>query len=129
MALETFSFPYHTQATDYPDSGFRAKLGNSYEFTAPPPAPDQRVFSLSFPLLKYFVSAGAITLVTRPEINMAVLEAFYNRHKTYKTFIYPHPVYGNVNVKFSKPLKIPKGTEGADGAIHNIEIELTEQPL
>lgn len=129
MALETFSFPYHSYSTEYPDSGFRAKLGGSYEFSAPAPAPDQRVFSLYFPVMKYYLLAGVITLVTKPELNLAVMEAFYNRHKLYKTFIYPHPIYGNVNVKFNKPLKIPNGMAGGDGAISGIEIEMVEQPL
>lgn len=126
--MAVFNFPYHTQETEYPDSGFRATLGNSYQFAAPPSAPDQRKFTLKFPLLKWFVTAGAIDPAPSALINMAALDAFYNRHRCWAVFTYPHPVYGNLPCRFNKPLKIPKGIEGGDGAVKDIEIELLEVP-
>lgn len=56
MAMKQFNFPYHTQSTEYPESGTRVQLGNSYVFTAPPSGPDMRRFRLSFPTMKYFIS-------------------------------------------------------------------------
>lgn len=127
--MDTFDFPYHTCATEYPESSTRVKFGRSYDFATKPDSPDQRVFTLKFALLKYFVDGSdVIDLTPNPKWNLAVLEAFYAAHRTWDTFIYPHPVYGNLNVKFNKPLKIPEGEIGGDGAVKDINLELIEQP-
>jgi hypothetical protein len=127
--MAIFDFPYHKFSTEYPDNGFQAKLGGSYQYSAPPSAPDQRIFKLKFKALKYFTDAtGAIDQTQQPEINLARLEAFYNLYKRNLTFIYPHPVLGELPVRFNKPLVIPEGKEGGDGAVENIEIEFIEQP-
>lgn len=127
--MATFNFPYHTVSTEYPDSTFRAKLGNSYQYSAQPVAPDQRIFVLKFALMKYFqAKSGAIDRTTLPEINMALLDDFYQAHKLHSTFTYKHPVYGDLACRFNKPLKIPEGVAGGDGAIQNIEVEFIEMP-
>lgn len=54
------------------------------------------------------------------------LEAFYNAHKLHRSFLYPHPVYGNLEVKFMSPLKIPEGIKGGNGALNDFEIDLIE---
>lgn len=59
------------------------------------------------------------------QINMTALEAFYSYHKLYRSFIYPHPVYGNVECKFFSPLKIPEGV-GNMGALKDFTLELIE---
>ncbi len=69
---------------------------------------------------------GAPDLTFRPQLNMAVLEAFYKKHKLHKSFIYPHPVYGNTECKFYSPLKIPKGIVGGNGALKDFTVELME---
>ena len=125
--METFDFPYHVQNTEYPESGSRVQLGNGYIFSSPPNGPDLRRFTLKFATMFYYQDdMGAIDLTERPQINMAVLEAFYNRHKLHKTFIYPHPIYGNVEVQFHSALKIPEGIEGGGGALKDFTIELVE---
>lgn len=127
--MATFDFPYHKVSTDYPESSFRAKLGGSYQFSAPPVAPDQRIFKLRFALLKYFTAAGGgIDTLVQPQLNMGRLEAFYNVHKMNATFTYPHPIYGNVLCRFNQPLKIPDGLTSGDGSILNVEVEFMEQP-
>lgn len=126
--MATFNFPYHKQSTKYPESGKRMQMGNSYMSAAEPSGPDQRVFMLDFATMKYFLVAGVISPTFKPEINLAALEAFYKEHRLWKTFIYPHPVYGNVNVKFNKPLEIPKGISDGDGAVEAFSVELIEQP-
>lgn len=123
-----FDFPYHKVATDYPESSFRARLGGSYQYSAPPVAPDQRIFKLKFALLKYFTSNGAIDTLVQPELNLGRLEAFYNVHKLNGSFTYPHPIYGNVTCRFNQPLKIPEGMSSGDGAVQNIDIEFIEVP-
>lgn len=127
--METFAWPNHTVSTDYPVNGFKMQFGNSYEYAEGSPAPDQRTFTLSFPLMKYLLDPeGVIDATIQADINMQAMDDFYNVHKTWKAFIYPHPVYGNVNVRFSKPLKIPAGIPGGDGAVGAFSLELVEQP-
>lgn len=127
--MATFDFPYHTFSTENPDSSFRIKLGNSYQYSAPPVAPDQRIFKLRFPAMKYFTNgAGVIDATIHPAINLARLDAFYQLHKTHAYFEYPHPVYGTVVVSFNKPLNIPEGVKGGQGVYENIEVELIERP-
>ena len=130
MALQVFDFPFHLFDTEYPESGTRIQLGGNYVFTAPPTGPDLRKFNLSFKAMKYFVDEnGEIDKTQRPQINMAVLEDFYNAHKLHKSFLYPHPVYGNVRVKFYSPLRIPQGIEGGNGALKDFKLELMEEAV
>ena len=127
--MADFNFPYHTVRTEYPESGFRVQLGNSYQYSAPPPAPDQRVFKLKFKILKWFTTpTGQIDRAAQPEINIALLEDFYLQHKMFATFTYNHPVHGSVSVRFNKPLQIPEGIEGGDGAVPGVEVEFIEVP-
>lgn len=126
--MAIFNFPYHTYSTENPESSFRVKLGGSYQFSAPPSAPDQRIFKLKFPAMKYFVRDGALDRNAQPQINLALLEDFYDLHKLHATFTYNHPVYGSVACRFNKPLKVPEGTRGGNGVVENIEIELIEMP-
>lgn len=125
--MQTFDFPYHTFRTEYPESGNRVQLGGNYVFSAPPNGPDLRRFTLKFETMFYYLySNGTIDTMKNPQYNMAVLEAFYNYHKLHKSFLYPHPVYGNIEVKFMSPLKIPEGIKGGNGALNDFEIELIE---
>lgn len=126
--METFDFPYHRQRTEYPQSGNRIQLGNGYVFTSPPNAPDIRTFTLSFPTMFYYVNEtdNALDKIKNPKYNMAVLEDFYNRHKLHKPFVYPHPVYGNIEVRFMDPLKIPEGIVNGNGALEDFNITLIE---
>jgi hypothetical protein len=126
--MATFDFPFHKFSTENPDSSFRMKLGGSYQFTAAPSSPDQRIFKLRFYALKYFMTNGVLDKTIYPDINLARLEDFYALHKMWATFIYPHPVYGNLSVSFNKPLVIPEGVDGGDGAVQNIEVEFIERP-
>lgn len=127
--METFDFPYHVFSTDYPESSLRVQFGKSWEFTAEPDAPDQRIFKLDFEGMEYFTDAGgAVSASIAPQRNMLALEQFYQRHRQWKSFIYPHPVYGNVVVKFQMPLRTPKGVKKGNGVVEKFEISLIEQP-
>lgn len=127
--METFDFPYHTVETDNPDSGYRVQLGGSYVFTTPPTDPDQRTFTLRFPVMKFFLNgSGVLDSTIKPEINMKRLIDFYQNHKLYKSFQYNHPIHGLLVVKFNKPLKEPEGIVNGDGATKEVTIELIETP-
>lgn len=127
--MAVFPCKYFTNATKYPESGARIQFGNSYVFTAPPTAPDQRSFILTLSGMQYFVASdGSIDRSEQPERNMAVLEDFYNDHKTYLSFQFEHPVYGMLNCKFARPLEIPTGIPGGNGVLESFEVELMEIP-
>lgn len=121
--MAVFPAKYFRFSTQYPQTGTRIQLGKSYQFDAPPEAPDQRIFKLKLQGMKYFDD-----LVTEPGRNMLVLENFYNAHKLATSFTLDHPVYGSVSCKFNRPLEIPEGIAGGDGALPEIEVELIEQP-
>jgi hypothetical protein len=110
-------------------SGARIQMGNSYTYTAPPTAPDQRLFTVALSGMQYFVDTnGAIDLVTDLSRNMAHLDSFYNDHKLYLSFDFNHPIYGLVKCKFNRPLEIPNGVQGGNGLVEGFSLELIEMP-
>lgn len=129
MPLLVFQPQYFSYSTRYPESGQRIMLGNSYQFDAPPSAPDQRIFILKLKGMTYFVNAnGTINATIKPERNLAALEAFYNQHKRAKEFQLNHPVYGAVVCKFNTPLNIPEPLPGGSGVFPDFDLELIEIP-
>lgn len=125
---QTFNFPYHRVSTRHPTQGTNLKLGGGWDYNSKPSSPPQRLFTLDFKVMKYFGSAGVLDLAKEPEINLGLLEAFYNTHLLHTEFNYPHPIYGNLLVKFLKPLEIPMGIEGGGGAIPGLNVSLVEFP-
>lgn len=129
MALETFNFPYHLFSTQNPESGLRISLGNNYTFTSPSESPDQRSFTLRFAAMQFFLdSEGNIDENEEPEINMMTLIRFYQAHKLHKSFIYPHPIHGELEVKFNSPLNEVEGIPNGNGVTQPVEIQLIEIP-
>lgn len=127
--MDTFDFPYHICKVNFPDSANRMQFGKSYEATAAPGAPDQRIFVLTFAGMQTFMNTdGSVDLTSVPQINYERLAAFYAAHGTYTTFIYPHSLYGNINVKFINPLQSPDPVPQGNGVQGPFEIQLREQP-
>lgn len=127
--MAVFPCEYFQTSTKYPDSGSRVQMGNSYVFTAPPTAPDQRVFVVALSGMQYFVDgAGVIDLSSNLSRNMAHLDSFYNDHKLYLSFDFNHPIYGLLRCKFNRPLEIPNGIKGGNGLIEDFSLELMEIP-
>lgn len=126
--MEEFDFDYHFPTTEYPDSGDRLQLGNSYVYIAAPTAPDQRVLRLSFPGMRNYWDSvlAAPDITTDPKNNFYRLEKFFQRHRLWKKFTYTHPQYGVLTVTFNKPLKTPKAKAGLPGYLEGFEIELLE---
>ena len=103
-------------------------FGRGYEFAAKPKGPDQVTYILHFKTMKFFeASPGVASLTIRPQINIAVLEAFYNRVKMYEKFLLPIPGKGNIVVRFSKPLDY-KLTEAGLGTVDAFQLEFKSQP-
>jgi hypothetical protein len=129
MTIETFNFPYHATVTENPVTGTNGALGGSYSFTAPPTDPDQRTFTLSFESMFYFLASnGLVEANVNPLYNMKAMIDFYSRHKLYKTFKYNHPVYGELLVRFHKPLTEEAAQPGGSGIVRNFTIQLIEIP-
>lgn len=126
--METFIWNFHTVSVEYPE-GFTMELGNSYFYGAEPRAPDARTFRLAFKTMKVFTTPqGAIDLNAWPEMNVMRLDAFYRAHRQWKRFIYQTSMYGTVICTFKRPLIIPAGIEGGNGAVQSFGVELIEHP-
>lgn len=126
--MQTFNFPYHKQSTKYPENSFRVTFGGGYQFVSKPQHKGQRIFTLYFTGMKFYLTNGVINNTDSPTLNMQKLIEFYEAHELYEPFTYPHPVFGNVTVRFNTPLEIPKGYSGGTGVVEDFQIELIEQP-
>lgn len=130
MALETYNFPFFIIEGDNPESGTRVQLGGGYVFTSEPSEPDQRTFVLNYETMKFFVDpiTGEVDETVNPTYNMYNLIKFYQRHKLYKSFHFYHPYHGQLECRFNKPLKEPKGMKNGNGAVEGFQVELIEIP-
>lgn len=127
--MDTFDFPYHRVRTQYPNNSDSIQFGGSYESTSRPRAPDQRLFILNFAGMKYFFHTdGTVDTSQVPEINYKRFQEFYEAHGTWDSFTYPHPIHGDLVVRFGAPLADPEGIVGGEGAVGAFEIQLKEQP-
>lgn len=128
--MEEFDFDYHFCTTEYPQTGDRLQLGNSYVSTSGPTAPDQRIITLHFEGMNMYVdrTTGLPDTTTDPKLNFYRLELFYQRHKTWKSFNYFHVMYGMLVCKFNSPLKTPKPVRGTHGLLDGFTIDLLEIP-
>lgn len=126
--METFAFPLHTFATKYPESSATVTFGRGYSFASRPRGPDQKTYTLSFAGMWFYETApGVVDTTSNPTINMAILDAFYQAHRLYEPFIYPHPAEGDVVVRFAKPLAYKQKPNGK-GQVEPFEIELILLP-
>lgn len=129
--MDTFDFPYHSVRTIYP-KGDSFKFGGGYEFASAPQLPIQRRFVLTFPTMMWFVDgSGNVDGSTSANINIKAFLDFYEAHLHYTKFIYPHPVLGNVTVRFAAdaPPEVPAAKPNGNGSVDQFEITLVEQPL
>jgi hypothetical protein len=131
MTYLLFDFPHHALETEYPENSARMRFGRGYEFAATPETgPVQRKFLLYFEGMRWFTTpAGTVDLQTLPRQNLGRLEEFYRLHQLWKVFWYPHPLEGNLTVRFARPLKLPRVLKGGFGVAAGFDVELIEQPL
>lgn len=126
--METFDFPNFTWTVRYPESSVKVKFGRGYEFASKPKGPDQVIYVLHFKAMKFFLTSGGnISIAKYPQINMQVLENFYNSMKMYEKFILPIPGKGDIVVRFAKPLEY-KIMEGGAGLVEPFQLEFLSQP-
>lgn len=134
--MQTFEFPFHTLEVEYPESSAKVRYGRGYEFASRPRGPDQITYKLHFRGMWFFTELdgfpplGATTRLDyhkHPQINMALLEKFYQEHRLYEPFWYPHPSEGLIRVRFKEPLKY-KVAEDGRGMVEEFTITLISQP-
>jgi hypothetical protein len=125
-----FDFPYHTQRTAYPDSTIHVQMGKGWVYPIKPNAPDQRIITLTFPGMQYFVNptTGLVDHSVNSQRNLAALEDFYQQVLGWDTFTYSHPVYGAMTVRFNKPLQPGQGIPNGNGLVQAFDVELIEVP-
>lgn len=127
--MQTFDFPFHTVSDEYPTSSTVIQFGGGYQFATKPNGPDQLTFKLAFEAMWFFErSPGVVDRDREPQINMALMQDFYEAHRLYEKFYYPHPTRGLVVVRFAKPLQIPKGVKGGNGKTDQVNLEFILQP-
>lgn len=129
--MDTFNFPLHSPTHTYP-KGDAVKFGKGYTFNAKPQLPFQRIFRLRFGAMQWFLNTdGTVDRTTNPTYNMQCLIDFFEAHDTSQAFTYPHPVYGNLTVKFSadQTFEVPASLIGGTGVTEPFEIFLEEQPV
>lgn len=105
--LARFIWENHNFGTSYREpfvhSTVKSNSSQSYIFSES--IKPVRIFELEFSTLFY---NGNEETNCPDELNYSKLQAFYLTHGLHKAFIYPHPVYGDLKVRFAKPIVLPK---------------------
>lgn len=120
MTLAVFNFPFHKVRHLYP-AGDQQKFGSGYTYAVKPLLPEQRTFVLTFAALQWGAPVATY--------DMQALIDFYEAHRLWDRFTYPHPQYGNLTVRFGRALEVPQSLDGGTGVTEQCEIQLIEQPL
>jgi len=124
-----FDFPWHSVETTLSELNASGTTGRSYTKVGRLNTPTARSFRLVFPTLGCYPKPdGTLDLEASPRLNFALLDRFYRTHRTAESFIYPHPTYGNLKVRFQEPLTLPKGLPGGNGFLTGVEVKLLEIP-
>jgi hypothetical protein len=128
--MQIFNFPYHSVVDKYPESSVVVQFGRGYRFVSKPKGPDQINFILSFPAMWFFVDPVTKVVLNSPEPkrNMQRLIEFYEAHRLYDKFIYPHTRRGNQVVRFLRPLEVPEVEPDSYGKTTSFKLEFILEP-
>lgn len=125
--MARFDYPYHTEATQYPDPGGRTQMGRGWVHSVEPAYHGQRTFELHFEAMKWYTTpTGTLDRSADPKKNLGHLEQFYLTHRLHVPFTYAHPRFGDVTVKFKSPPNFPSGIKGGSGVVLGFRVELIE---
>lgn len=127
-SLERFIWVNHNFATKYQEPFSRVQSGNNQGFVVKSEVKPVRYLTLRFPILSIKEPEDTIKsgLNFTPHLDFNALKAFYLRHQSHSNFIYEHPVYGDMVVRFAKPLSMPKKNESSTGTVQGFTLELIE---
>lgn len=106
-ALKRFIWENHNFGTAYREPFIHANVKNNstQDYVFSQSVKPLRTFELEFTTL--FYNGGGLTECP-DEYNYSKLQAFYLEHGMHKPFVYPHPVYGDMKVRFGQPIVLPK---------------------
>ena len=127
-SLERFTWELHSVDTEYKEPFTHANITSKSSQTY---VPDKalrplRLFNLSFSgFILYDSDVDSDDYPTKTSFN--ALYNFFKRHGTYKYFIYEHPIYGDLVVRFGKTLSIPKKNPSGGGSLFSFDIQFIEK--
>lgn len=123
----TFPFPYYSYTTRFNENVEQVKFGNGYTFASQPSGPPQQSFKLRMQGMSWQRQpSGGLDVLTSRDTNVGRLVEFYREVECWKPFIWQHPIYGNMLVRFLRPLDIPYQIPGGSGVVEPFEIEFIE---
>lgn len=127
FGADDFGFDNHLYSHKYLPQGKSIPLGGGYTYALRGWAEEQRVFTLRFQtMLFYLDELSRVDILTDTKNNAGLLQAFYNQMKLDRVFNYNHPVLGKIPVRFNQSLKLPDGIPKGQGCLPPFEIELIE---
>ncbi|URG13844.1 hypothetical protein [Acinetobacter phage vB_AbaS_TCUP2199] len=122
--LKRFIWDCHNFGTAYQEPFTHASVKNNstQEYVFSQTVKPLRTFELEFPTLFY---NGGVETTCPDEYNYAKLQTFYLEHGLHKAFVYPHPVYGDLKVRFARPIVLPKKNPNSQ-TIQGLNVTLIE---
>ncbi|MDH7796435.1 MULTISPECIES: hypothetical protein [unclassified Beijerinckia] len=135
-----FDFPYHKISDRYPESSKIVQYGRGYSFASAPIGPDQMIFKLRFDAMFHWLTLyEQIDRYTKPQLNIVLLQEFYEEVRMFTPFNYKHWRRGLVTVRFNKPLPemmpmtekiiVDQVTGSRGHQVEGFDVELILQPL
>lgn len=127
-SLDRFIWNNHNYSTTYQEPFNRVQQGDSQGYVPTRTTRPVRIFGLNFATMHIRESntEQASWLNGRPDLDFKKLQQFYIKHQRTKKFIYTHPVYGDLVVRFYKPLSVPKKNPNSVGTVQSFQLELVE---
>lgn len=126
--MELFNFPYHTTLVETVENSSVLELDRGFTFASQPAGPFIKTLTLTMPTMKYYLAPdGTASKTINPTTNILALYEFYLEHGMWRTFTYPSPIFGNLEMKFVSPITLPP-VVGNLGAVSNVTVVMKEQP-
>lgn len=123
-SLERYVWSYHNFGTSYeepyPQTNIRNDSNQSYVFKRE--RKPLRFIELEYSTMIFNSEVQGVA----PEMDYDLLQQFYLRHNCSKPFIYEHPVYGDMKVRFVKPISLPKKNQNGGGTLQGFSVTLLE---
>lgn len=125
--VQNISLLFFDIETEYQVARANLTLGQSYQYAQEPLTKDIRYFNITIPTMRYYLNADdSLNINYERATNLAWLEWMYNIHKLTKPFLFDHPIYGTLKVRFAEALKIPKGIKGGQACVDSVGLRLIE---
>lgn len=97
---------------------------NGWVYHPKPYLPFRASYKVTLEGLRWYLDtiSGNLDSTRDLEHNAGRLEAFYLAHRLYKPFIFKHEYLGNLRVRFSEPVSVPKALPNSGGLIPAFEV-------